>query len=87
MINSFNDERNVNEHENEQFVRDIQIFDSKNIDFDEWITQIEKVALLTSNPEYTLAEKTKTQRVFTRLHCILDGNAPLQYENGSRYDK
>ena len=29
-------------HENEHFIRDIQIFDGKNIDFDEWIAQIEK---------------------------------------------
>ena len=42
-------------HENKQFIRDIKIFDGKNIDFDEWITQIEKVALLTGKPEYTLS--------------------------------
>ena len=42
-------------HENEQFIRHIQIFDGKNIDFDEWITQIEKVALLTGKSEYKLA--------------------------------
>ena len=42
-------------HENKQFIRGIQIFDSKNIDFVAWITQIEKVALLTGISEYTLA--------------------------------
>ena len=42
-------------HENEHFIRDIQIFDGKNIDFDEWIAQIEKVACLTGNSEYLLA--------------------------------
>ena len=42
-------------HENEQFIRDIQIFDSRNIDFDEWIAQIKKVALLTGKSEYLLA--------------------------------
>ena len=42
-------------HENKQFIRDIQIFNGKNINFDEWIAQIEKVALLTSKSEYTLA--------------------------------
>ena len=42
-------------HENKQFIRDIQIFDSKNINFDECITHIEKVALLTDKSEYTLA--------------------------------
>ena len=39
-------------HGNEQFIRDIQIFDGKNIGFTEWITQIEKVALLTGKPVY-----------------------------------
>ena len=34
-------------HENEQFIRDIHIFDGKNIDFDELIAQIEKEACLT----------------------------------------
>ena len=38
-------------HEIEQFIRDTQIFDSKNIDFNEWITQIEKVAVLTDKLE------------------------------------
>ena len=42
-------------HENEQFIRDTQIFDGNNIDFNEWIAQIEKVPLLTSEPEYLLA--------------------------------
>ena len=42
-------------HENEQFVRDIQIYDGKNIDFDEWIAQIEKVVLPTGKQEYLLA--------------------------------
>ena len=42
-------------HENEQFIRDIQTFDGKNIDFNEWITQIKKIALLTGKPEYMLA--------------------------------
>ena len=41
-------------HENKQFIRDIHISDGKNIDFDEWITQIEKVTLLTGKSEYTL---------------------------------
>ena len=38
--------------ENEQFIKNIQIFDGKNIDFDEWIAQIEKVACLTGKSEY-----------------------------------
>ena len=42
-------------HENEQFIRDIQIFDGINIDFDEWSAQIEKVVLLTGKPKYLLA--------------------------------
>ena len=29
-------------HKNEQFIRDIQIFVGKNIDFDEWIAQLKK---------------------------------------------
>ena len=41
-------------HENEQFIHDIQIFIGKNIDFDEWIAQIEKVSNLTGKPEYVL---------------------------------
>ena len=42
-------------HESKQFIKDTQIFDGKNIDFDEWIAQIEKVTHLTGKPEYTLA--------------------------------
>ena len=42
-------------HENGQFIRDIHIFDNKNIYFDEWIAQIEKVVLLTGKSEYLLA--------------------------------
>ena len=42
-------------HENEQCIRDTQIFDGKNIDFDEWVVQIKKVAFLTGKSEYTLA--------------------------------
>ena len=42
-------------HENEQFICNIQMFNGKNIDFDEWIAQIEKVSNLTSKPEYVLA--------------------------------
>ena len=29
-------------HENEQFIHDIQMFNGKNTDFDEWIVQLEK---------------------------------------------
>ena len=42
-------------HENEQFIRDIQICDGKNIDFNEWIAQIGKVALTIGKSEYLLA--------------------------------
>ena len=41
-------------HENEQFIHDIQMFNRKNIDFDEWIAQIETVSNLTGKPEYIL---------------------------------
>ena len=41
-------------NENKQLICDIQMFNGKNIDFDEWITQIEKVSNLTSKPEYVL---------------------------------
>ena len=49
-------------HENEQFICDIQIFNGKNIDFDEWIAQLEKVSNLTGKPEYilTLAKSSGT---------------------------
>ena len=39
-------------HENEQFIHDIPMFNGKNIDFDEWIVQIEKVSKLMDKPEY-----------------------------------
>ena len=42
-------------HDNEQFIGDIQIFDGKNIDFNKWIAQIKKIALLTGESEYLLA--------------------------------
>ena len=42
-------------HENEQFICDIQMFNRKNIDFDEWIALIEKVSNSTGKPEYVLA--------------------------------
>ena len=42
-------------HENEQFICDIPMFNGKNIDFGEWIAQIDKVSKLTGKPEYVLA--------------------------------
>ena len=42
-------------HETEQFICNIPIFNGENIDFDEWIVQIEKVSKLTGKPEYVLA--------------------------------
>ena len=41
-------------HENELFIHDIQMFNGKNLDFDEWIAQIEKVSNLTDRLEYIL---------------------------------
>ena len=41
-------------YENKQSILDIQMFNRKNIDFDEWIAQIEKVSNLTVKPEYVL---------------------------------
>ena len=41
-------------HDNGQFIREKQIFDSKDINFNEWIAKIEKVVLLTGKPEYLL---------------------------------
>ena len=41
-------------HENEQFIHDIQMFNGKNVNFDEWIAQIEKVSNLTHKQEYVL---------------------------------
>ena len=37
-------------HENEQFTHDIHMFNTKNIDFDEWIAHLEKVSNLTGKP-------------------------------------
>ena len=37
-----------------QFIHDIEMFNGKNIDFDEWIAQIEKGSNLTGKPEYVL---------------------------------
>ena len=42
-------------HENKQFTYDIPMFNGKNIDFDEWIVQIEKVSKLKGKPEFLLA--------------------------------
>ena len=53
MISMMNDMSK--RHENEQFIRDIQFFNGKNIDFNEWIAKIEKVALLIGKSKYTLA--------------------------------
>ena len=39
-------------HENEQFIHDIQMFNGKNIYFNEWISQLEKVSSLTGKPKY-----------------------------------
>ena len=41
-------------HENKQFIHNIPMFNEKNIDFDEWIVQMEKVSNLTGKPEYVL---------------------------------
>ena len=40
--------------ENEQFIHNIQMFNGKNIGFDEWIAQIEKVFNLTGKLECVL---------------------------------
>ena len=37
-------------HENKQCIHDIPLFNGKNIDFDEWIVQIELVSNLTGKP-------------------------------------
>ena len=37
------------------FIHDIPMFNGKNIDFDEWIVQTEKVSKLMGKPEYVLA--------------------------------
>ena len=42
-------------HENGKFIHDIPMFNGKNIGFDEWIVQIEKVSDLIGKPEYVLA--------------------------------
>ena len=42
-------------HENEQFICNIQMLNGKNRDFDEWITQVEKIFNLTGKPECVLA--------------------------------
>ena len=47
-------------HEKEQFICDIQMFNGKNIDFDEWIAQIEKVSNLTAKPVLALAKSSGT---------------------------
>ena len=39
-------------HENEQFIYDTQMFNGKNMDFDDRTVQIEKVSNLTGKPEY-----------------------------------
>ena len=52
----------LNNQQSLQRVHDIQMFNGKKIDFDEWIAQIEEVSYLTGKPEYvfTLAKSLGT---------------------------
>ena len=42
-------------HEYDNLMRDILIYDGKNMDLADWLLQIEKLAVLTNNQEYELA--------------------------------
>ena len=42
-------------HEYDNLMRDIAIYDGKNMGLADWLLQIEKVALLTNSYEYELA--------------------------------
>ena len=41
-------------HQYDNLIRDIPIYDGKNMEFADWLLQIEKVALLTNSQEYKL---------------------------------
>ena len=53
------------EHDN--LMRDILIYDSKNMDLAEWLLQIEKVASLTQSQEYELATAKSTNMPYKML--------------------
>ena len=48
-------------------MRDIPIFNGKNIDLADWLLQIEKVASLTHNQEYELATAKSTSILYKML--------------------
>ena len=47
-------------HESDHLMRDIPIYNAKNMDLTDWLLQIEKVALLTHSQEYELATAKST---------------------------
>ena len=48
-------------------MRDIPIYDSKNMDLADWLLQIEKVAPLTHSQEYELATAKSTRTPYKML--------------------
>ena len=48
-------------------MRDIPIYDGKNIDLADWLLQIEKVASLTHSQEYELATAKLTSTLYKML--------------------
>ena len=70
-------------HEYDNLLRDILIYNGKNMELTDWLLLIEKVASLTHSQEYTLAtaESTSTtykmlKRIGNNIDCVL----PYSYE-------
>ena len=54
-------------HESENLMRDIPIYDRKNMGLADWLLHIEKVASLTHIQEYKLATTDSTSKTYKML--------------------
>ena len=54
-------------HEYDSLMRDIPIYDRKNMELADWLLQIEKVTLLTNSQEYELATAKLTNTPYKML--------------------
>ena len=63
-------------HKYDHLVRDIPVYDEKNMEWGDWQLQIEKVALLTHSQEYKLAttKPTSTPHKMLKIGKILKEN-------------
>ena len=62
-------------HEYDNHMWDISVYDGKNMDFADWLLQIEKVALLANSKEYKLATAKSTSNPYKMLKRLDGGRS------------